>query len=233
LVLTPTTVATAVAANGTGSCAPSSHKHTYSKAGTTVSLTRGTAPSLTVNDTSTNAISAIITDVTGGSAVSATTKYAKFSAGTTPKASASFSGTKNTADVVTGGTTYYLAHGHTAASSSGSGTVGISGGSISKTTKYFHPSITTDTAATTGTPSATTTVLTGVKGGTTTATTKYLHHTHTSASAGTTGTAVTGVTSNGTGTGVTGLSTSKLVTTTVDKKGHTHAVSGSTGASTN
>lgn len=166
LVLTPTTVATAVAANGTGSCAPSSHKHTYSKAGTTVSLTRGTAPSLTINDTSTNAISAIITDVTGGSAVSATTKYAKFSAGTTPKASASFSGTNSDA-VVTGGTTYYLEHNHTAASASGSAS------------------------------------------------------------------AVTGVTSNGTGTGITGLSTSKLATTTVDKKGHTHAVTGTTGASTN
>ncbi len=34
-----------------------------------------------------------------------------FTAGTTPKASASFSGTKST-DVVTGGTTYYLAHTH-------------------------------------------------------------------------------------------------------------------------
>ena len=250
--------------------APNSHTHSYQKAGTTVSLTRGTAPSmnwntgtntdtayiasvsksgytpagtitlagasapsLVINDTSSGAISAIITGVSGGSAVSATTKYAKFSAGTTPKSSATFTGTENTTEVVTGGTTYYLDHNHTAASSSGTGTVGISGGSISKTTKYFHPSITTDTAATTGTPSATTTVLTGVKGGTTTATTKYLHHTHTSASAGTTGTAVTGVAANGTGTGITGLSTSKLATTTVDKKGHTHAVTGSTGASTN
>lgn len=217
LILTSTTVATAVAANGTGSCAPSGHTHSYSKT-SSITLSGASAPSLTINDTSSGATSAIITAVSGGSAVSATTKYAKFSAGTTPKSSATFTGTKNTTDVVTGGTTYYLAHAHssaksggtgtvsisggsytpttyylehnhTAASSSGSGTVGISGGSISKTTKYFHPTITTNTAATTGTPSATTTFVTGV-------------------------------------------STSKLVTTTVDKKGHTHSTSGTAAATT-
>lgn len=102
-----------------------SHTHSVTAAGT-ISLTRGTAPSMNF-DTGSSSDTPYISAVSGGSAVSATTKYMKFTAGTTPKASASFSGTKSTA-VVTGGTTYYLAHGHTAASGT-TGTVGISGGS--------------------------------------------------------------------------------------------------------
>ena len=102
-----------------------SHTHSVTAAGT-ISLTRGTAPSMNF-DTDFTSDTPYISEVSGGSAVSATTKYMKFSAGTTPKSSASFSGTKSTA-VVTGGTTYYLAHGHTAASGT-TGTVGISGGS--------------------------------------------------------------------------------------------------------
>ena len=102
-----------------------SHTHSVTAAGT-ISLTRGTAPSMNF-DTDFTSDTPYISEVSGGSAVSATTKYMKFSAGTTPKSSASFSGTKSTA-VVTGGTTYYLAHSHTAASGT-TGTVGISGGS--------------------------------------------------------------------------------------------------------
>lgn len=108
-----------------------SHTHSVTAAGT-ISLTRGTAPSMNFN-TETSTDTPYISSVSGGSAVSATTKYMKFTAGTTPKASASFSGTKSTA-VVTGGTTYYLAHGHTAASVASTGTVGISGGSYTGNT---------------------------------------------------------------------------------------------------
>jgi hypothetical protein len=68
------------------------------------------------------------------------------------------------------------------------GTVTISGGSISSTTKYFHPSITTTSTAS-GTPSATTSFVTGVQGGTTSATTHYLAHAHNAASLGTASTA--------------------------------------------
>lgn len=105
-----------------------SHTHSVTAAGT-ISLTRGTAPSMNF-DTDSSSDTPYISSISGGSAVSATTKYMKFSAGTTPKASASFSGTKSTA-VVTGGTTYYLDHGHTGASGS-TGTVGISGGSYTE-----------------------------------------------------------------------------------------------------
>lgn len=209
----------------------------------------GTTPKASASFTGTNS-TAVVTD--------GTTKYMKFSAGTTPKASASFSGTNSTA-VVTGGTTYYLNHAHTSAQSGGNGTVtisggsytptskymkatctaastgtvGISGGSVTKTTKYFHPTITTETAtATTGAPSATTTFVTGVTGGTATATTKYLHHTHTGASGNDTGTAVTAVAADGTTTAVTGISTSKLVTTTAAPNSHTHSYGSSTALTT-
>lgn len=73
-------------------------------------------------------------------------------------------------------TTKYLHHTHTAAtlSAASTGTVTISGGSYSATTKYMAHST---TAASTGTV--------GISGGSISPTTKYLHHTHTAATLGT------------------------------------------------
>ena len=81
----------------TTNTAPNEHTHTVTvngtsgkNSGTGVSVVTGVAGgsgSLTSNTTSTDGI-AYIANVSGGSAVSATTKYMKFSAGTTPKSSA-------------------------------------------------------------------------------------------------------------------------------------------------
>lgn len=92
-------------------------------------------------------------------------------AATTKYLSAGFSGTKSTA-VVTGGTTYYLAHTHTPASLGDptNGTVGISGGSYSATTKYMAHSNTAASKAsislTAGSLSLTTKYLTATASGT-------------------------------------------------------------------
>ena len=107
------------------------------------------------------------------------------------------------------------------------------------TTKYLHhthniPSGTTkylsaapsNTSTASGAPSATASAITAISGGGVTPTTKYFHPSITTESAATGGPSATT-------SFVTGVSTSKLATTTVDKKGHTHAVSGTTGASTN
>lgn len=235
-----------------------SHTHSVTAAGT-ISLTRGNAPSMNFN-TGSSSDTPYISEVSGGSAVNATTKYMKFSAGTTPKSSASFSGTNSTA-VVTGGTTYYLDHTHTSASSAGTGTVtlsggsysankkymkvtgtaastgtvGISGGSISKTTKYFHPSITTETANT-GTPSGTTSVVTGYpsfSGGSASHTKYYLAHGHTGASATT-----KYLSASASGTAVGGNGTAAVITsltpTTVSLPSgdHTHTYGSSTALTT-
>lgn len=88
------------------------HTHTLTPAGS-ITFTDGTAPSMSF-DTQTTTDIPYIADVSGGSAVSATVKYMKFNAGTTPPASATFTGTNSTG-VVTGGTTYYLDHVHTGA----------------------------------------------------------------------------------------------------------------------
>jgi hypothetical protein len=139
---------------------PAAHTHTYDKT-TSISLTDGTAPSLTANTTASGGIQYVHSQGTfsagttpkesasfSGTATTAlvtggTTKYMKFSAGTTPKSSASFAGT-NSKDVVTDGTTYYLDHGHTGAtattkylSASASGTaVGATG--IASVAPYGH-----------------------------------------------------------------------------------------------
>lgn len=92
--------------------------------------------------------------------------------------------TRGTAPSMGGATTKYLHHGHTAASATtkymkatgtaaSTGTVTISGGSITPVTKYMKA---TGTAASTGTV--------GISGGSTSTTTKYLHHTHTGAALG-------------------------------------------------
>ena len=147
----------------------SSHTHTYDKA-TGVTLTANTS-------SATGRIQYVHSQGT-------------FSAGTTPKASASFTGTESTA-VVTGGTTYYLAHAHTAASASGTGTVTISGGSYTPTTRYLSAAPTntdTNSGANSGTNFDAITGYPSFSGGSGSHTTKYLHHTHTSASSAGTGT---------------------------------------------
>ena len=163
---------------------------TYTPAGS-VSLTSGTAPSMNFN-TGTSTDTPYISAISGGSAVSATTRYMK---ATTTAA--------------------------------GTGTVGISGGSISKTTKYLSASPST-TSTNSGTPSATTTFVTGVTGGTTTATTKYLSastsattstnttvasHTHTH-SYGSSTALTTGDGSNATATAISGITSGSLTKTT-------------------
>lgn len=148
------------------------HTHTYDKA---------TSVTLTAND------------ATAAGRIQYVQSQGTFNAGTTPKASASFSGTKTNA-LVTDATTKYLHHTHTSASSAGTGTVTISGGSITPVTKYMKK---TTAAASTGTV--------GISGGSITPSTKYLHHTHTAASTATTGSAVTSVASNGTVNAVTAI----------------------------
>lgn len=146
-----------------------SHTHTYDKT---------TAISLTAN---TSSATGRITYVQA---------QGTFSAGTTPKSSATFSGTNSTA-VVTGGTTYYLDHAHTAASASGTGTVTISDGEYTSTTRYLSaaPSNTaTNSAANSGTNFDAVTGYPSFSGGSGSHTTKYLHHTHTSATSAGTGT---------------------------------------------
>lgn len=178
LTLTPITVVTGVGVKSTANVAPAGHTHAYAKA-TSVSLTAGTAPSLTY-DSNASGGQAVVVGITKGSYTPAGS--VTLTAGTAPSLGAA--------------TTKYLTHTHTAASASGSASVGISGGSISvttqylahshskatATTKYFHPTVTTSDVAS-GTPSATETVVTGVTGGSTSATTKYLTHVHTAASA--------------------------------------------------
>ncbi len=185
-----------------------SHTHSVTAAGT-VTLTSGTAPSLTANTTANSGIKYV-------------EAQGSFSAGTTPKTSASFTGTNST-DVVTGGTTYYLNHTHTSAKGGGSGTVSISGGEYTATTKYLSASP-THTIAASGAPSATTTVVTGVSGGTTSATTKYL-----SAAPTTTTTA----TLANSGTNFNAATAVEITSTgSVAPSGHTHSYGSSTALTT-
>ena len=204
---------TVVAAGSVGSHShtytkPAAHTHTYDKT-TSISLTAGTAPSLTCNSTSTDGIT-VITGVSGGSAVSATTKYMKFSAGTTPKSSASFSGTNSTS-VVTGGTTYHLAHGHTAASLTGTKTFATNG---IKSISLSASSTSTDGPAYVA--SATNSNLSLSTGSGTTG-----------ANSGTNFNAATAVSSNGTASVLTGVKATS--TASVSQFGHTHTYSGTTG----
>jgi hypothetical protein len=115
------------------------------------------------------------------------------------------------------------------------GTVGISGGSINKTTYYLDHAHTAASGTTkylkkTLTSASTGTV--GISSGSITPTTKYLHHTHTGASVGTTNTAITGVSADGTATVVTGVATGKLVTTTAAPNTHTHSYGSTTALAT-
>ena len=94
----------------TGDAAPHTHTHSYDKT---------TGITLTANDsTATGRITYVQAQGT-------------FSAGTTPKASASFSGTAATiTPTLSDPTIYYLAHSHTGASSSGTGTVTYTAASL-------------------------------------------------------------------------------------------------------
>ena len=164
---------TGASAKTTGDAAPHTHTHAYDKT-TSISLTAGTAPSMNF-DTGTNTDTPYISSISGGSAVSATTRYMKV--GTT----AASTGTVG----INGGSitpvTKYMKAETTAAST---GTVGISGGSISKTTRYMKA---TTTAADTGTV--------GISGGSIDATTKYMKVSTTAAD---TETVLTGVKASGT-----------------------------------
>ena len=155
---------TGASASGTSTVAPDAHTHSYDRANSTVSITRGTAPSLTADTTATGGIQYVHAQGT-------------FSAGTTPKASASFTGTNSTA-VVTGGTTRrmkFSAGTTPKASASFSGTAVTSGAN----------SGTNFNAATAVGSNGTATVLTGVKA-TSTASVTASGHTH--SYSGTTGT---------------------------------------------
>lgn len=194
------------------------HTHTYDKT-TSITLTRGTAPSLGSATTGTVGISggsiskttyylahahtAASVSGTGtvgisGGSYSATTKY--LTAGVTNSDANSGANSGTNFSAVTGypnfsggsgsHTTKYLHHDHTSATASGTGTVTISGGSYSATTKYLSAAP-SNTPTASAAPSATTSVVTGVTGGTTSATTRYL-------SAAPTNTATASATNSGT-----------------------------------
>jgi hypothetical protein len=248
---------TAAAASSTAKFGSETHTHTYDKTtGVTLTANSSTATgrityleslsagsgSLTSDTTATNGIKYIETQGTlsQGSLPSLTvtskspSKISAWSAGTMFKASVS-----GTTLELTSGAAPSLTY---AAEPVGSAS-GWSAGSLpslgAATTKYLHhthniPSGTTkylsaapsNTSTASGAPSATASAITAISGGGVTPTTKYFHPSITTESAATGGPSATT-------SFVTGVSTSKLATTTVDKKGHTHAVSGTTGASTN
>lgn len=197
----------------TADVAPSGHTHTYDKT-TSITLTDGTAPSMNF-DTKTNTDTPYISAVSGGSAVSATTKYLHHShsgASATTKylsaapsntstASAGPSATTTFVTAVAGGTTTattkYLEHTHTAPSISSSakavtavaanGTASVAPSSHTHTvTAAGTVELTRGTAPSLG---AATTGTVGISGGSITPTTYYLEHGHTAASLGTASTA--------------------------------------------
>ena len=169
---TSTAASTSIAEVTDGVLTIKSHSHTYyGPVAHTHTYTKPAAHTHTITHTH-NVTAAGTIAFTAGEAPSmgaATTKYL----------SAGFSGTNSTA-VVTGGTTYYLAHGHTAASlgTASTGTVGISGGSYSATTKYMAH---TNTAASKASVSLT--------AGSLSLTTKYLTATASGTGVGANGTA--------------------------------------------
>ena len=250
--------------------------HSHSSASGTVKYFHPTVTTTTVASGGPSATTQVVTGVTGGSTsatikylehihtgASATTKYLSATPTTTSVDSGTNSGTAVKAVTgyasFNGGTitpvTYYLAHGHTAASgntaaaltgvsASGTATVAtsISGGSLSKTTNYLHhshtaASVTDDNkaSAVTGVSNeGTINVVTSVSGGSTSATTKYLVHTHTAASVGDSdkASAVTSVSNTGTVAAITALSTANLDTTTVASNKHTHSYGSTTALTT-
>lgn len=155
---------TGASASGTSTVAPDAHTHSYDRANSTVSITRGTAPSLTADTTATGGIQYVHAQGT-------------FSAGTTPKSSASFAGTKSTA-VVTGGTTRRMKFNAGTTPKSGASFAGTAVTSGANSGTNFN-------AATAVGSNGTATVLTGVKA-TGTASVSPSGHTH--AYSGTTGT---------------------------------------------
>lgn len=170
--------------------------------GTTYHLAHGhTAASLTGTKTfATNGVKAVSlsasTTSTDGPAyvATATNSSIGLSSGTASATTGANSGTavstiSGVSYITPTATTYYLDHTHTTASgttrymkatsaAADTGTVTISGGSITPVTKYMKR---TNTAASTGTV--------GLSDSDASVTTKYLHHTHTVASLGTASTA--------------------------------------------
>lgn len=166
----------------TGSAAPGGHKHTYDKA---------TGVTLTANDATATGRITYVQSISGGSATGSGAgsaapnghKHSVTAAGTVSLGAntTATDGVKyieevtHTAATLTGTTTFIA----TASYSNGiltltSGTVGISGGSISKTTKYFHPSF-TGTAVTSGANDGNAvSTISGVSYTAPAATTKYL-----------------------------------------------------------
>ena len=223
----PSLTVSSTSTNALTSLITAGSKSGYTPAGT-ITLNRGTAPSMGTVTTkylhhshsapslggtttfTTNGIKAVSlsasTSSSDGPAYVSTVTNSSLSlstgSGNTGKNSGSgvstISGVSYTAPTAT---TYYLAHSHSGASLTGTKTfvTGVSGGSISKTTKYFHPSFTMgDKNSTTGENSGTNfnaatgvgsngtaTVLTGVKA---TGTGDCAPHTHTHSYSGTTGT---------------------------------------------
>lgn len=169
---TSTAASTAIAEVTDGVLTIKSHSHTYyGPVAHTHTYTKPAAHTHTMAHTHSVTAAGTIA-FTAGDAPSmgaATTKYL----------SAGFSGTNSTA-VVTGGTTYYLAHGHTAASlgTASTGTVGIQNGEYTATTKYMAH---TNTAASKASISLT--------AGSLSLTTKYLTATASGTAVGANGTA--------------------------------------------
>jgi hypothetical protein len=200
----------------TADVAPSGHTHTYDKT-TSITLTAGTAPSMNFN-TGSSSDTPYISEVSGGSAVSATTKYLHHShsgaSATTKYLSASASGTavgaNGTATVLTGvkatGTASVAPHTHT--HSYGSSTALTTSGNSGTAVK----------------------AVTGVSGGSITPVERYLDHTHIASTEGATGTAVTAVAANGTAVVLTGVKASG--TASVAPSGHTHSYGSSTALTT-
>ena len=178
---------------------PAAHTHTYDKT-TSVSLTAGTAPSMNF-DTGTNTDTPYISAVSGGSAVSATTKYLHHThsgaSATTKYLSAAPSNT-STASAGPSATTTFV--------------TGVTGGTASATTKYLHH---THTGASAGT---TADAVTGITAGSLSKTTYYLNHSHTAAS-------LTGTKTFATN-GVKAVSLSASTTST-DGPAYTESISGS------
>lgn len=170
---------TFVTAQGTfsaGTTPPKSASPTHTS---TNSGSSGSGTSVTIASVDADGVLTLASSVNSATAHTHTydkTTGVSLTAGTAPSLGAASTGTVG----ISGGSitpvTYYLAHAHTSASSSGTGTVTISGGSITPVTKYMKP---------TGTAASKATV--GISGGSITPVTKYLLTEGVAASTGTVG----------------------------------------------
>ena len=198
-----------------------SHTHTYDKANSAVTLTRGTAPSLTYEEVSIGSASgwstgslpswSINTTSTNGTAVLTAVTKGDY----TPGGTISF--TAGTAPSMGAATTKYLKHSHTAASLTGTKTFATSGissvglsasdvstdgpGYVESVINAAYSLVASDASGTTAANSGTAvSTISGVSYTAPAATTYYLDHTHTAASSSGSGTVTL---SNGTTTATT------------------------------